>query len=136
MGTETNSSLYFQSSALPTELPGQGMRKRVLNSRARSESSPKRRFRDSGAIIPGSSRADLEKCDVKGPGNDAKADPQEFGTGVSYVPTADPRSMEVRGKLRPTPVFRCAEKPTHLATALTAESRLIYYARSCTYPAY
>jgi hypothetical protein len=28
-GTETNSSLYFQSSALPTELPGQGVRKRV-----------------------------------------------------------------------------------------------------------
>jgi hypothetical protein len=37
-------SLYFQSSALPTELPGLGVRKRVLNSRARPESSPTGRF--------------------------------------------------------------------------------------------
>jgi hypothetical protein len=34
MGTESESYLYFQSSALPTELPGLGMRKRVINSRA------------------------------------------------------------------------------------------------------
>ena len=71
MGTESSSSLYFQSSALPTELPGLGMRKRVLNSCARSESSPNRRFRAPAAIIPGSGRADLEKCDAGVLGGDA-----------------------------------------------------------------
>ncbi len=74
MGTESGSSLYFQSSALPTELPGQGIRKRVLNSRAQPESSPERRFRDAGAIIQGSGRADPEKCDVEVLENDLKAD--------------------------------------------------------------
>lgn len=34
MGAETDSSPYFQSFALATELPGLGMQKRVLNSRA------------------------------------------------------------------------------------------------------
>jgi hypothetical protein len=43
-----------------TEL-GYGMRKRVLNSRARLESGPKRRFRGAVPIIPGSGQADLEK---------------------------------------------------------------------------
>ena len=62
MGTESVSSLYFQSSALPTELPGREMRKRVLNSCARSESSPRRRFTP---IVRGSGRADLTGGDVE-----------------------------------------------------------------------
>ena len=71
MGTETNSSPYFQSSALPTELPGLEMWKRVLNSCARSESSPERRFRAPGPIIPGSRRWGFVEGDVEVPGNDA-----------------------------------------------------------------
>ena len=62
METKSKSSLYFQSSALPTELPGREMRKRVLNSCARSESSPNRRFT---AIVRGSGRADLTGGDAK-----------------------------------------------------------------------
>ena len=42
--TFRGSSLYFQSSALPTELPGLRVRKRVLNSCTRSESSPPAAF--------------------------------------------------------------------------------------------
>jgi hypothetical protein len=82
-GTETNSSPYFQSSALPTELPGQGMRKRVLNSRARSESSPERPFRAPGPIIPGSRRAGFVESDVGVPGIDAGADTEMFEVGGS-----------------------------------------------------
>ena len=55
-GRSRVSSLYFQSSALPTELPGLGMRKRVLNSRAPPESSPRGRFpviSRSGGDYPG-----------------------------------------------------------------------------------
>jgi hypothetical protein len=62
----------FQSSALPTELPGQGMRKRVLNSRERSESSPERPFRAPVAIIPGWRRAGFVEGDVGVPGIDAE----------------------------------------------------------------
>jgi hypothetical protein len=47
---------------------------------------------------------------------------------------ADPQEVAVGGNLRPGTVFRCAEKPTHLATALTAESRLIYDVWYCNYP--
>ena len=42
IGIEERGSLYFQSSALPTELPGHWVRKRVLNRRAGFESSLKR----------------------------------------------------------------------------------------------
>ena len=42
--TFRGSSLYFQSSALPTELPGLRVRKRVLNSCTRSKSSPPAAF--------------------------------------------------------------------------------------------
>jgi len=65
MGTETNGSPYFQSSALPTELPGQEIRNGVLNSCVRSELSPNRRFRAPGAIIRGSGPADLTGDDAK-----------------------------------------------------------------------
>jgi hypothetical protein len=80
-GTESTSSLYFQSSALPTELPEHGMRKRVLNSRARSESSPERLFRGSEAIIPGGLRADFIERDVKALESDSKVDLRGFGMG-------------------------------------------------------
>ena len=73
MGTESSSSLYFQSSALPTELPGREMRKRVLNSCARSESSPNRRFRAPGAIIRGSGRRGFVGGDAKFIGGDVEA---------------------------------------------------------------
>jgi hypothetical protein len=46
----------------------------------------------------------------------------------------DAQSQAMSFSVRPTPVFRCAEKSTHLATAFTAENRLIYYVRYCTYP--
>jgi hypothetical protein len=57
----------FQSSALPTELPGLGMRKRVLNSCARSESSPKRLFRAPGPIIPRTGQVGFIGGEATGP---------------------------------------------------------------------
>ena len=85
----------FQSSALPTELPGRGVRKRVLNSRARSESSPERRFRGSEPIIPGSGRADPEKCDVRVLENDPEGDAGGFGMGGGKRPISDSQSVEI-----------------------------------------
>ena len=79
----------FQSSALPTELPGHGMRKRVLNSCERSESSPERRFRASGPIIPGSRRAGFVEGDVEVPGNDAGED----AGGLGKRPITDPQQV-------------------------------------------
>jgi len=90
MGTETNGSPYFQSSALPTELPGQGVRKRVLNRPARSESSPRRRFRAPAPIIPGSRRVGFVGGDAKfigsGPCGMCAAGAEEFEVGGGWRP--------------------------------------------------
>ena len=71
---------------MSSELPGQGVRKRVLNSRARSDSSPEHLFRAPEAILPGSGRADFIEGDVDLIGSDAEVDAE---------------MLEVRGKKRP-----------------------------------
>ena len=63
----------------------------------------------------------------------AEAVTQRSEVNGSTRPTADSYHMKVGGNLRPVSVFRFTEKPTHLATALTAESRLIFDVWYCTY---
>ncbi len=88
-GAESKDSLYFQPYALPTELPGQGVRKRVLNSCARSESSPGRRFRAPGPIILGSRRASFVGGNAKFIESDAVADAREFEVSGGCRPKGD-----------------------------------------------
>ena len=81
----------FQSSALPTELPGQEMRKRVLNSCPRSESSPNRRFCALTPIIPGSRRSGFGGGDAKVIESDPEADSGGFGVGAAKCPQRTPK---------------------------------------------
>jgi hypothetical protein len=62
------------------------MRKRVLNSCARPESSPNRRFRAPEPIIRGSGRPGFVGGDAKFIESDPEADAGGFGTGVREVP--------------------------------------------------
>jgi len=67
------------------------MRKRVLNSRGRSESSPNRRFCALTPIIPGSRGSGFVGGDAKFIESEPEADAREFEVGGRVVPEGDPR---------------------------------------------
>jgi hypothetical protein len=76
------------------------MRKRVLNSCARPESSPNRRFRAPEPIIQGSGRPGFVGGDAKFIESDPEADAGGFGTGVREVPTTDTDGLDASDNLR------------------------------------